>query len=166
VAAVLVAGGLGTWTAIAADEGTLIRANATAGALAVALLIVALALRVAIAVPVAVALLGAGYLALLGFETDSLDARAPLVAAALFAVAELAYWSLELRGAVADERGSYLRRLALLAAMLAGVTVLGVALLAVVESVEAGGVAADLLGAGAAVGVLTLLALSARRTAQ
>jgi hypothetical protein len=102
--------------------------------------------------------------ALLGFEGDALDLRAPLVAAALLAVAELGYWSLELRGAVADEPGAYLRRLALLAAELAGVTTAGVVLLAIVQGVETGGTAVDLLGAAAAVGALALLALASRRT--
>ena len=123
-----------------------------------------LALRIAMAVPVAVALLGAGYVMLLGFEGGGLDGRAPLVAAALLAVAELGYWSLELRGAVADEPGTYLRRLGLLAATLAGMTMIGVALLAVVESVDAGGVALDLVGAMAAVGAVALLALAARES--
>jgi hypothetical protein len=161
---VLVAGALGAWLALASDEGMLSRANATAGATAAAVLAAGLLVRVALAVPVAVALLGAGYVALLGFEGDSLDTRAPLVAAALFAIAELGYWSLELRGAVADERGTYLRRAALLAANLAAVTLLGVGLLAIVETVEAGGVAVDLVGAAAAIAALALLALAARRT--
>jgi hypothetical protein len=161
---VLLAVGLGAWLALAADEGILPRANATAGATAGALLAAGLAVRVALVVPLAIVLLGAGYVALLGFETDSLDVRAPLVAAALYAIAELAYWSLELRGAVADERGTYLRRLALLAGSLAGVTLLGVGLLALVETVEAGGAALDLVGAAAAIGTLVLLALAARRT--
>jgi hypothetical protein len=116
------------------------------------------------AIPVAVALLGAAYVALLGLEGDALDLRAPLVAAALLAVAELGYWSLELRGAIADEPGAYLRRLALLAAQLAGVTTAGVVLLAVVEGVETGGPAIDVLGAVGAIGALALLALASRRT--
>lgn len=160
----LLAGGLGVWLAVAADEAVLTRANATAGATAAAVLAAGLVVRVALAVPVALVLLGAGYVAMIGFEADSLDGRAPLVAATLFAVAELGYWSLELHGAVADEGGTYLRRVALLAATLAGVTVLGVGLLAVVEAVETSGVGADLLGAAAAVGALALLALAARRT--
>ncbi len=163
-ASVLLAAGVGAWLALAADESALIRGNAVLGATAAALLALGLVVRVALAVPVAVALLGAAYVTLVGVEGDALDVRAPLVAAALLAVAELAYWSLELRGAVADEPGAYLRRLALIAAELAGVTAVGVVLLAVVDGVESGGAAIDALGAVAAVGVLTLLALAARRT--
>jgi hypothetical protein len=163
---VLLAGGVGTWLALAADEGVLTRANAAAGATAALLLAAGLAVRVAVVVPVAVALLGAGYVALLGFEAESLDVHAPVVAAAVFAVAELAYWSLELRGAVADERGTYLRRLGLLAATLAAVTLLGVGVLAIVETVETSGVGADVLGAAAAIGAVALLALASRSSAR
>jgi hypothetical protein len=140
-----------------------VRGNAALTATAVVLVVAGLAVGVALAVPVAVALLGTAYVALLGFEGDALDVRAPLVAAALLAVAELGYWSLELRGAVADEPGAYLRRLALLAAELAGVTTAGVVLLAIVQGVETGGPAIDVLGAVAAIGALALLALAARR---
>jgi hypothetical protein len=143
----------------------LARVLAVAGATSAALLAAGLAVRVSLAVPVAAGLLGGGYVALLGFETEGLHTGAPLVAAALYAIAELGYWSLELRGPVADERGSYLRRLALLAASLAAITLLGVGLLALVESVEAGGVAVDLLGGAAAVAAIALLALAARRPA-
>jgi hypothetical protein len=143
----------------------LARLLAVAGATSAALLAAGLAVRVSLVVPVAVGLLGGGYVALLGFEAEGLHQSAPLVATGLYAIAELAYWSLELRGPVADERGTYLRRLALLAASLAGITLLGVGLLALVESVETGGVAVDLLGGAAAVAAIALLALAARRPA-
>jgi len=150
--------------AFGADAELLVRANAAAGLTATLLLAAGLALRVALVLPVAVALLGTEYIALLAFEGEALDTRAPIVAAALLAVAELGYWSLELRGPVADEAGTSLRRLGLLAALLFGVLALGVVLLALVEAVAAGGPAVDLLGAVAAVGALALLALAARRT--
>ena len=70
-------------------------------------------------------LLGAEYVAILGVEADALDTQAPLVAGALLAVAELAYWSLELRAPVVDEAGTYLRRIALLATLVLGVVGLG-----------------------------------------
>jgi hypothetical protein len=47
---------------------------------------------------------------------------------------------------------------------LAGVTTVGVVLLAVVEGVETGGLAIEVLGAVAAVGALALIALAARTT--
>jgi hypothetical protein len=128
------------------------------------LLAAGLVLRIASTLPFAVAILGSEYVALLGFEGEAVDTRAPIVAAALLAVAELGYWSLELRRAVVDEAGTSLRRLALLAALLVGVLALGVVLLVLVEVVAAGGPAIDLLGAVAAVGAVALLALAARRT--
>jgi hypothetical protein len=115
---------------------------------------------------VAIALLGAEYVAILGVETDALDARAPLVAGALIAVAELAYWSLELRGAVVDEPGTYLRRIALLALLVLGVVAVGTGVLTLVEAIAAGGVVVDILGAAAALGAVALVALAARRTAR
>ena len=133
------------------------------GAAAALVLVAGLALRVAIAIPVAIAIVGVEYVALLAFEGEALDTRAPVVAAALLAVAELGYWSLELRRPVADEAGTSLRRLGLLAVLLAGVLALGVVLLTLVEAVSAGGPAVDVLGAAAAVGALALLAFAARR---
>ena len=159
------AAGTGAWLAIAADGYELTRLNATAAGAAALLLAAGLARRVALAIPVAVALLGAEYVALLGVEGGELDARAPLVAGALLGVAELGYWSLELLGAVADEAGTYLRRVALLATLLLGTIGAGVVLLAVVEVVSASGAAVDLLGALAAVAALILVALAARGTA-
>lgn len=135
-----------------------------AGLTAALVLAAGLALRVAPAIPVAVALLGAEYVALLGFEGEALDTRAPIVAAALLAVAELGHWSLELRERVADEAGTSLRRVGLLAGLLVGALALGVVLLALAEAVSAAGPVVDLLGAAAAVSALALLALAARRT--
>ena len=77
-------------------------------------------LRRPIAIPAAIIVLAAPYVAGLGFEIDGLDTRAPLIAALLLAVAELAYWSLELRGTLSDEPGTYLRRVALLAGLTVG----------------------------------------------
>lgn len=138
------------------------RGNATAAVLAALMLAAGLATRIALAIPVAVMLLGAEYVALLGLEGEALDSRAPLVAGAMLAVAELSYWSLELRSGVMDEPGTYPRRLALLAGLLVSVTIFGVVLLAVVEAIQADGPAVDLLGATAAVAALLLLALGAR----
>ncbi len=111
----------------------------------------------------AVCLLATPYVAALGFEIDGIDTRAPLIAALLFAVAELAYWSLELRGTLADEPGTYLRRVALLAGLAVGTIAAGTGVLALVETISARGAAIDLAGALAAVGAIALLALAAAR---
>jgi hypothetical protein len=119
-----------------------------------------LVIRRPIGIPAAIVLLAAPYVAVLGFEVDGLDTRAPLIAALLFTVAELAYWSLELRGTLADEPGTYFRRLALLAALAIGTIAGGTVVLVVAEQVAADGPAFELAGAAAAVGAIALLALA------
>jgi hypothetical protein len=127
---------------------------------AAALLTAGLFIRRPIGIPAAIVLLAAPYVAVLGFEVDGLDTRAPLIAALLFTVAELAYWSLELRGTLADEPGTYLRRLALLAALAMGTIAGGTVVLVVAEQVAADGPAFEIAGAAAAVGAIALLALA------
>jgi hypothetical protein len=127
---------------------------------ATALLTAGLVIRRPIGIPAAIVLLAAPYVAVLGFEVDGLDTRAPLIAALLFTVAELAYWSLELRGTLADEPGTYLRRLALLAALAMGTIAGGTVVLVVAEQVAADGPAFEIAGAAAAVGAIALLALA------
>ena len=160
----LVGAGAGAWFAMLADDGYLARANVMVTIVALAVLVAGLVLSLPVTVPAAVALLGAEYVGLLVFDADALDARAPLVAGALLAVAELGYWSLDLRGLVTDEAGTYLRRIAFLALLVLGVIGVGAVVLTLVEAIAAGGVAVDVLGAAAALGALALLALAARRT--
>ena len=160
----LVGAGTGAWFVVIAEDGYLARTNVLVTVSALAVLAVGLVLNLSATIPATIVLLGAEYATILGFESDALDPRAPLVAGALLAVAELAYWSLELRGPVVDEAGTYLRRVALLAMLLVSVVGLGDVLLTLVEVVEAGGVAVDILGAVAALGTLALLGLAARRT--
>ncbi len=160
----LAGAGVGAWLAVIADDGYLARANVLLTAIALVVLAGGLVLSIPFTVPVAIVFLGAEYVAIVGFETDTLDTRAPLVAGALLAVAELAYWSLELKLPVADEAGTSLRRVALIAGLVLGVLALGAVLLALVEAVSAGGPAVDMLGAAAALGALALLAFAARST--
>ena len=160
----LTAAGTGVWLAVLSEHEYVVHANLAVSGLALFVLMAALALNVAAIVPFAIGLLGVEYVVIVGFEAEALDTRAPLVAGALLAVAELAYWSLELRGSVVDEPGTYLRRVAVLASLVLGVVAVGIGALALVEAVSAGGVAIDILGAAAAIGVLALLALTAGRT--
>jgi hypothetical protein len=153
----------GAWLAVAAESGYLTRATIVAAVVATVVLAGGLVLRQALAVPIAVCLLGAPYVARLGFEADALDTRAPLIAALLLAVAELGYWSLELRGTIADEPGTYLRRIALLAALFVGTIVAGTGILALVAVVATRGIAVDVVGVVAAAGAMALLVLAARR---
>jgi hypothetical protein len=147
---------------VLAEDGYLARANVFATVAAIALLGVALVLRTALLIPFGLVVLGAEYVAIVGFEADALDTRAPVVAGALIALAELAYWSLELRGGVADESGTYLRRVAVLATLSLAVVALGALLLALVAAVTAGGPVVDVIGAAAAVSAVALLALASR----
>jgi hypothetical protein len=146
---------------LAAEEGAERSANAATGGLAVLLLVAGLLPRLSFAIPLAIAFLGFQYALLLLFGGDALDTRAPFVAAALFAIAELAYFALELRDAVADEPGTYLRRASLVAGLSIAVVAVGVAILALAEATGRGGVLLQLLGAAAAVGALALLARAA-----
>ena len=157
------AAGTGVWLAAIAEDGYLVRATLVAAFLAAALLAGGLALRWPVVIPVAVCMLATPYVVALGFELDGLDTRAPLLAGALFVIAELAYWSLELRGMLADEPGTYLRQVALLAGLTVGTIAAGTVVLALVEAVSARGAAVDVAGALAAVAAIALLALAAAR---
>ena len=159
----MLAGAVAGWLALGSTDEVVRWVNAAAGALACTLLAAGLALRQPVAVPLAVLALGAGYAVSLGVEGGALDARAPALAAALFLLAELAYWSLELRDAVADEPGAYLRRIGLLSALALGALAVGAGLLAIVDAGERGGVALEALGAFAAVAALAIVALATRQ---
>jgi hypothetical protein len=151
------------WLAAIAEDGYLVRATLVAGFIAAGALAGGLLFRIPLTIPAAICLLAAPYVAALGFEVDGIDTRAPLLAALLFVIAELAYWSLELRGTLANEPGTYLRRVALLAGMAVATIGIGTVVLAVVQGVEARGAAIDLVGAVAAVGAIAVLALAAVR---
>jgi hypothetical protein len=155
--------GTGLWLATIAEDGYLVRATLLATAVATVLLAGGLALRRPVVIPAAVIVLAAPYVAALGFEIDGIDTRAPLLAGLLFLTAELAYWSLELRGTLADEPGTYMRRVALLATLTVVTIGGGTIVLAIVGGVEARGIAIDLVGAVAAVGAIALLALAGIR---
>jgi hypothetical protein len=158
-----VAGSLAAWLALAAGGPT--RSGAlVAGSLAVLVLAAGLLLRTPTAVPAAIVLLGGEYALVLSLEDYSLDTRAAIAAAGLLVVAELAYWSLELRAEITDEPGSYARRLAVLAVLALGALVLSGGLLAVVDLAGRKGLAVEIAGAAAALGAFVLLWSLARRS--
>jgi len=134
---VVAAAGTGLWLAAIAEDGYLVRATLLAAFLAAALLAGGLVLRKPIVIPAVICILAAPYVAALGFEIDGIDTRAPLIAGLLFVVAELAYWSLELRGTLADEPGTYLRRVALLAGLAVATIAGGTVVLAAVGAIAA-----------------------------
>jgi hypothetical protein len=134
---------------------------------AVAALAVALWRGWPVVVAWALALLGAGYAVALalGPERATVDAAVPLVAAALLVVAELAYWSLELRAPGSWEGPLLTRRLAALGALALVSLALG-SIVVVATAVELrGGLGLDLVGVAAAVATLAVLAGLARRGA-
>ena len=131
--------------------------------LAVVALAAALVFRRPMAVPAAIVLLASPYVAIVALEAESIDTAAPALAGGLYLVAELAYWSLELRGHISDEPGTYLRRASVLAGLVLLTIALGTGVLGLVQVVAARGAAVDVLGAVAAVGAIALLALAAAR---
>lgn len=134
-------------------------------AAAVGLLALALAGGWPALLPWPVALLGGAYVASLELRPDdgAIDAAAPVYGAALLLLAELAYWSLELRGPGREERRLVARR----AAALAGLALLSLLLGALVVTVTAvplgGGAAWDAVGVAAAAAALALIVHLARR---
>ena len=113
-------------------------------------------------VPVAVTLVGGTYAAELAVDDAPLDLAAPAVAVGLFLAAELAYWSLDERSRSGGDAGIGLRRAALVAASGVAIFVASSGLLVVVDEVRARGLALDLAGVLAAVGVLAACLATAR----
>lgn len=115
--------------------------------------------------PWPVVLLGGAYVASLELRADdsTIDAAAPLFGAGLLLLAELAYWSLELRGPGREERRLIARR----AAALVGLALLSLLLGTLVVTVTAvplgGGAAWDAVGVAAAAAALALIVHLARR---
>ena len=119
------------------------------GAAGWALLAFGLATRWTSSFPLGIAGVGAAYAVYLGLRDGAVDARAPAVAAALYAVAELGFWSLE-RTPSRSERVVLLRRLAGLAGG-ALVTALVGTLVLLFATGASGGVGLEAAGVAAAV---------------
>lgn len=149
-----------------AEEDYLVRWTLFATLVTATCLTTAVLLRRSFPIALGILVIALPYVAILTLETESLDARAPLLGALLFGATELGYWSLELRGSLTDEPGTYLRRVALIASLVFATFLGGTVVLALVEAFGTGGATVDALGAAAALAVLALLALaaSARRT--
>jgi hypothetical protein len=113
-------------------------------------------------VPAAVAIVGAAYAAELAIDDAPLDLAAPAVAVGVFLTAELAYWSLDEQDRSTGDAGLGLRRFGLVAAGALVIFVVSSGLLVVVDEVRARGLALDLVGALAAVGVLVAVLATGR----
>jgi len=113
-------------------------------------------------VPVAVTIVGGTYAAVLAVDDAALDLAAPAVAVGLYLAAELGYWSLDERTRSVGDPGLGLRRAALVAAEGLVIFVVATALLVVVDEVRTRGLALDLAGSLAAVGVLAAVLATSR----
>jgi hypothetical protein len=111
--------------------------------------------------PFGIAFVGAAYAVFLAIPNGAVDQWAPAVAAALFAAAELGYWSLE-RSPSRSEGVVVLRRVAGLAGG-AVVTALVGSLVLVVASGASGGVGLEAAGVAAAVLAVAAIARLASR---
>ncbi len=113
----------------------------------------------AVVVPAVVAL-GSEYAVSLA---PAVNGRAPLYAAGLLVVAELSYWSLELRIGIAAEAGTMRVRAVLVGLLTVAAVVLGGIMLGLSGLRLGGGVGWEVVGLVAAVGALALVATLARR---
>ena len=161
--AVLVAVGLTAGAALAA--GRYWALPAARGALGVALLVVSLAAGWTSLLPWSVVALASAYASGLAVQDDPgvADGGAPLYGAGLLLVAELGYWSLDLRGPGREERRLLLRRAAALAALAFASVVLGAVVLSLTAVELGGGVVLDAVGVAAAAAALVLIVRLAQR---
>lgn len=127
---------------------------------AVALLAFAVAVGLPSLIPWPLVLLAGAYAAMLA--DAHVDEWSPVYAGAFFAVAELAYWSLELRGQAQQAERLTERRAGMIIGLALGAVALGGFVLAATSIPIGSGVAIDVLGAAAAVLAIALVALVAR----
>ena len=130
------------------------------GAAAVLLLVLAVAAGLPSLIPWPLVLLAAEYALKLG--GGSVDQWAPIYAGALVGIAELAYWSLELRGRAQDAERLTERRVGLIVALAVGAVGAGALVFAATSLRIGSGIAVDILGALAAIGAIAVLAAVAR----
>ena len=157
----MLAAGLVVWLAsVAGPEAQ--RAVAYVGALAVAGLVASVAAGRFEGVVAVLAVLGGSYAAILVIDAPPLDGHAAVVGAGLLAIGELAHLSLASRTAVTDEAGAGARRVARVALLALAAMAVGGVVLALVDLFRTGGLAVEIVGAGAAIAAVGLLTLAAR----
>jgi hypothetical protein len=158
-----VAGVLAAYPAWSAERGA--GGLGATGAAGVLLLVLAVLAGWPGSIAWALVLLGAEYAASLALANGdgAVDAGAPLYAAGLLVVAELAFWSLELRGTAREDAESLRRRLAALSSLAVAALGLAAVVALVTELPGGGGVLWDAVGVAAAVAALAIVARLARR---
>ena len=132
-----------------------------AAALAVAAVAVGVAARRPLGIALGLACFGVAYGLFVGVERHEVDAIAPLLGAALFVVAEIAYGALD-PPVARVERAVLIRALAWRVTVVALATVIGAAVLAATGGVAAGA-AIEAAGAAAAVVAVALVVGAAAR---
>jgi hypothetical protein len=105
---------------------------------------------------------GAGYAVFLSLRAGTVDARAPLLAAAFFVGVECSFWSID-RRSWRSERQVVLRRVVLLSLAGLATAILG-GLLLLVASVRGAGVGYEAAGVVGAVLTLAVVAFLVRRS--
>lgn len=105
---------------------------------------------------------GAGYAVFLSLRAGTVDARAPLLAAAFFVGVECSFWSID-RRSWCSERQVVLRRVVLLSLAGLATAILG-GLLLLVASVRGAGVGYEAAGVVGAVLTLAVVAFLVRRS--
>ena len=155
------AGLVGAVAALAAGE--LAPVAAGLGAVGTAVLAAGLWRNVPAIVPWTLLALGAA--AALALAEASEGSRAPLYAAGLLAVGELAYWSFEIRLSKPAVPGIAARRLALLSGLVAGSIAVGAVLVSVARIDAGGGLLLESAGVAAAVAFAAVLLALSRRAA-
>ena len=157
----MIAAGLAGWLALVAGPNAVWPVGGI-GAVAVVGLAVTLAVGFAGPVAGALVLLGGGYAVILVVDDPPLDTRAAIVGAALLAIGELAYLSVEARTAVTEEPGAVPRRVGSVAVLVLLALSLGAALVALADLLRTGGLVIEVAGAAAAFGAVGLLVRAAR----
>ena len=161
VGSVGVAAGLVVWLALEAGPDA-VRPVAGLGTAAVVVLVVALVVGRSEPTIGGLALLGATYAVTLLIDDPPLDGRSTVVGAAMLAVGELAYLSLEARTAVTEEAGALAHRVASVAVLVLLALGVGATVLSVVDLLRTGGLAIEVVGVVAAAGAMGLLVRAAR----
>ena len=162
MAALALLGAVGAYSALAGDR--LVAVVAALGGIGVLVTALALVARWAGLLPWGFVGVGAAYALFLSLRSGTIDARAPLVAAAFFVAAELSFWSIERRN-WHSERHVVVRRLALLVSAGLGTAIVG-GLLLLVVSERRSGIGQEIAGIVAAVLTLAVIAALVGRSRQ
>jgi hypothetical protein len=162
LAALTLLGGVGSYSALAGDR--LVAVVAALGGIGVLVTALALVGRWAALLPWGFVGVGAAYALFLSLRSGTLDARAPIVAAAFFVAAELSFWSID-RRSWRSEGHVVVRRLALLVSAGLATAIVG-GLLLLVASERRSGIGQETAGIAAAVLTLVVIAALVRRSRQ